>query len=101
MTTGASLAGPLALALARYDYPGTNGPSNSHENRAEFAVAELRRSPEVLAAMAEALHAAGGLCAMNYPDKYPDEDRREHEFSAAAILDTLLGAGSAAEGAEK
>ena len=103
--TGASLAGPLARALDDFmlsdadDLPAILIAGDTTE-AAEVLLTRLREMPEVLAAMAEALH---DITPVEKDGGVPDVCNLwpEHEKQAAAILDELLGAGSAAEGAEK
>lgn len=90
----------LQAAMARALY----GESDSHLESARLAAERILRSlhadPEVLTAMAEALYTwyapTGELAGVRH-DHVWDQCRQE----AARLLDALLGAGSAAEGADR
>jgi hypothetical protein len=95
--TGASLAGPLGRALC--DKPETCYEWGVHKIQARAVLPRLLQDPATVVALAEALCQAqeagrplGGVA---------ETTARHWRGVAARALPFLLGAGSAAEGAEK
>ena len=103
VVTGASLAGPLARALAQIGVVEDDRDEQYRLATHDTArvLAHLRANPATLAAMAEALHSIDKRCVHLEDCADGQAVWKQCENWSGRILDHLLGAGSAAEGAEK